>query len=72
MDSLRKYVDEFFFFGQLRTYLKPVYGVDVVKPTENGSIMKGWNGYTQTRAGECRLRVNTGTGDRVCSPSYPS
>ena len=65
VNVLKRFIDEFFFFGQLRNQIDLNTGIDVVKPLGDGKIMEGWNGYTELRAGRCRLRINVGTGDRL-------
>ena len=66
VESLKRYIDEFFFFGQLRRQMTTEYGIDVVKlPNNDPAAAGGWDGYTRMRAGQCRLKVNIGTGTQV-------
>lgn len=65
VNELKRYIDEFFFFEQLRRRVDLTSGIDVVKATEDGLIQADWNGHTQLRAGRCRLRINIGRGDRA-------
>ena len=65
VNELKRYIDEFFFFGQLWNRVEFYAGIDIVKPTSDGTIKPGWNGFTSLRMGRCWLRVNIGTGDQL-------
>ncbi|RYP08404.1 hypothetical protein DL765_008803 [Monosporascus sp. GIB2] len=65
VNNLRTHIDNFFFFGQLRDHLDVEFEIDVVAPTEDGSVKEGWNGYTVLRGDWCSLKVNIGSGNRI-------
>ncbi|RYP36928.1 hypothetical protein DL767_003176 [Monosporascus sp. MG133] len=65
VNNLRTHIDNFFFFGQLRDHLDVGFGMDVVAPTEDGSVKEGWNGYTVLRGDRCHLKVNIGSKKQI-------
>ncbi|RYP43092.1 hypothetical protein DL770_011846 [Monosporascus sp. CRB-9-2] len=65
VNNLRTHIDNFFFFGQLRDHLDVDFGMDVVTPTEDGSVKEGWNGYTVLRGDRCHLKVNIGSKNQI-------
>ncbi|KAK7747697.1 hypothetical protein SLS62_008943 [Diatrype stigma] len=65
VNSLKRYLDEFFFFDQLRRRLDLTAGIDAVRATGDGAIQADWDGHTQVHAGRCRVRINVGRGGRV-------
>ncbi|RYP07092.1 hypothetical protein DL764_002724 [Monosporascus ibericus] len=65
VNNLRAHIDNFFFFGQLRDHVDVDLGMDVVAPTEDGSVKEGWNGYTVLRGDQCHLKINIASKNQI-------